>query len=434
MRNREVRVSKRGTIVPSERMMLSISAFGGLSIAVLDPLSPGGARKTQIDSKGHSRKIWSLVEYLIFSGKDAAPFEELIELLWPDGGAEDPLATLRLLVHRARNELDGFGIFGGTQMIVRHDRAYSWNREVPMKTDVEMFDQLYNKSRHGGAAARLEALMEATDLYRGRFLEKSAQRQWVMVLDTYYHSKYIAICKEAINILTELDHPWDIIELCKRAVALDPYVEPLHEAFIKALIDVGSFNAAMEHYKRVTAMFMDEFGITPSEGLKSIYRTLVRTTNTLEADIRVIRRALIDTNDDGAVFLEFEMFKQVCQLKSRESMRNGQKMQLALISASPAAGKTPGQRSRRTCMERLSVVIQNSLRQNDLYTRYSVLQYLVLLQSADDKSGRKILDRIQRGFQAAYPRSGYLLQCSQLPLLPREAQKGAISTKTDNDS
>lgn len=412
----------------SEQPLLSVTSFGGFSIAVSDPAATDVPRAVLSDGKGHSKKLWSLVEYLIFSGKESVTFEELIELLWPEDGPDGPLASLRLLVHRARIELDSLGMYSGSELIIRQDKAYSWNRQIPVYLDTERFDELYNRSRRGSAGERLSLLLEAAGTYQGRFLPKSAQNQWVMVLDTYYHSKFLAICEEAVGILEQFGRTWDIIELCKKAVALDPYAETLHVAFIKALTDAGSYNLAMEHYKRVTSMFMDEFGITPSEELKAVYSTLVKSTNALEADIGVIRESLADTGDNGAFFLECEMFKHVYQLKSRESMRSGQAVQLALISVSPSAGKNPGHRSRLTCMTRLSEVIQSSLRQGDLYTRYSVTQYLALLQSTSYENGQMVLDRIQRGFKAAYPKSGFLLQCSMLPLLPKSPAKDTTLT------
>ena len=411
-----------------EQAELVIMSFGGFSISAVDPLT-GEVRAELADNRGNSQRLQLLVAYLLFSDRDTVSFDELIEMLWQEGGPENPLASLRLLVYRARAALDGLGICGGAKLVLRKNKSYCWNNEIRIKKDTELFDGLYAKAQTGNGEQRLKVLIEAAKIYKGHFLPKSSQYQWVMVLDTYYHSKYLAVCEQAVGIMEELGDHRGIIDLCKTAVTLDPYAESLHIALLKALAETGAHSAAMEHYRHVTGMFMDEFGITPSAEFKAVYGKLLKGTNTFAADIGTIRQSLTDYDGEGAFFMEYEIFRHVYWLKSRESMRSGQVVQMVLISASPSGGMNPGQRSRRTCMERLGGVIQGSLRQGDIYTRYSVMQYLVMVQSANHENCRQIIDRVQRGFKLSYPRAGYLLQFSILPLLPKERAKGNTPTE-----
>ncbi len=397
---------------------LKATSFNDFSLSVLDATS-NKALITLTDEEVYSQKAQLLVEYLLFSGKEAATFEELIEILWPGEGPADPLASLRILIHRARVKLRQLEDFTGAELILRQEKTYLWNKQLPLKRDNETFDKLYHKSRCKSGEERLDILLEAEQLYKGHFLPKRSQNQWVMVLDAYYHSKYLAICEEAITLLEKLERNWDIVDLCKKAVTIDPYAERIHVAFIKALTAVGSHGAALEHYKYVTEMFLNEFGITPSKELKEVYLNL-QNQHELETNISVICQSLAEEEESqGAYFMEYEAFRLACQLKARESVRTGQNGQLILITVLPAAGKHPGQRSQRTCMERLGKVIKNSLRMGDFYTRYSVLQYLVLAQNTSSENSQKVINRLQHNFNLAYPGSGYLLQCSPLPILPK---------------
>lgn len=407
----------------TENKRLAVTAFAGFSIVVLDGADAQEVQSVQKPSKGHPRKPWQLMAYLIFSGKESATVEELIELIWPEKCPSNPLAALRLVVHRARAELDEMGVYKGEELILHQENSYSWNKKLPIITDVGLFDKLYDAlfktNQYTDSEQRLDILLKAIRLYRGRFLPTASQQQWTTVLDTYYHAKYMLMCERALVILPELGRTTEIVALCKACMAIDPYAENLHIAFMKALAKVGAHTAALDHYKRITAMFLDEFGLPPSEEFRAVYGMLTKSTNEQAADIDTIRRALDDEGSAGALFLEYETFKQVYQLKMRESMRSGQKAQLALISVVPSGGKTPGPRSKRTCMERMGEVIRTSLRQGDLYARYSPLQYLILLQGVDANNGEKIIQRIDRAFDTAHPRSGYLLQFPMLPLLPK---------------
>ncbi len=81
------------------------------------------------DGAGHSNKLWMLIGYLLFSGRDQVPAEDLIEILWPgDDTPADPMNSLRLLVHRARVHAGQIGLLYGVRTHSQWERAYSWNK------------------------------------------------------------------------------------------------------------------------------------------------------------------------------------------------------------------------------------------------------------------------------------------------------------------
>ena len=323
--------------------LLYVTSFGGFSIAVRDPDNPKSDAPVITDSLGHSRKLWILLEYLLFSGKGCVPADELIELLWPDENAPgDPLSSLRLLVHRARQELNRLGCYKGSDLLLGGNGGYSWNRELPLAMDTERFEMFCRNSTDGSAPRQLDAMLSAISLYKGRFLPRAGHQQWAMSLDTYYHSKYTALCISAVELLRSLGRPQDIIEICTRAVVLDPYTEQLHIALIEALSSAGYYSEAMAHYRHVMDMFFKDIGIQPSEKLTAVYRLLSQNVHPPEADIGAIRDSLADGSPNGAFRCEYEMFKQIYNLKLRECRRNGQLVQLARITVFPGACKNPG--------------------------------------------------------------------------------------------
>lgn len=407
----------------NETPTIQITSFGGFSVSLRDDGQNGTPGAAVSDKKGHSKKVWTLLEYLLLSGKEAAHSSELIDILWPEGDAQDPRASLRMVVHRARAELDKLGAYKGSQLIVYRDDRYSFNRSVPLEVDTERFEALLQAAQTGSLSRRLNLLLEAEALYKGRFLPKSTHMQWAMVLDTYYQSKYTALCLEAVGLLKTLGRNWDIVELCKKAVVFDPFGEDLQAAFLEALTAVGAYTTAQEHYRRFSDDLMREFGILPSEKLTAAYHALMKSSNDTAADIGEIRQGLAEkpkaaVPETGAFFCEYELFKQIYHLKSRECRRSGQMIQLALITVLPAGGKTPGSRSKSNAVKRLNDTLCASLRQSDIFTRYSTAQYLVLLQSASYENGARVLERIMKRFKASASGSGFLLQYNLLPLLP----------------
>lgn len=402
-----------------KRPLLCITSFGGFSISVWNSGETEADAPVISDGSGHSNKLWTLIGYLLFSGRDKVPAEDLIEIIWAGNESPaNPMNSLRLLVHRARAQLDKLDCYKGSELILSSNGAYSWNKKLLMKLDTDCFELLYRNAADGRASKRLAAMLEAVSLYKGRFLPKLSCQQWTMSLDTYYHSKYTNLCLETVKLLRSLRRYRDIIEICTKAVMLAPYTEQLHTALIEALTAVGSYNEAMAHYKLVTDVLLNDIGIAPSDELKAMYRVLSHNTQAMESNITMIREALTNNKASGAFYCNFELFKQIYELKSRECLRSGEMVQLSLITVSPSRGKNPGIRSRNSAMERIDTIIRSSLRKGDVYTRFSVMQYLLLLQSASYENGEMALERIRRNYKKSVSRADYLLQYSLLPLLP----------------
>lgn len=406
--------------VVNERPLLLVTSFGGFSIAVHTSAKAECDAPVITDSMGHSKKLWTFMEYLLFSGKEKVSAEELIELLWPEEGCADPLNSLRLLVHRARLELNCLGCYKGSELILGGNGTYGWNRGVPLTVDTENFEILCHASLKGSPSERLDTKMSAIALYKGRFLPKTSYQQWAMTLNTYYQSKYTALCLEAIDLLRSLGRFRDIIGVCTKAITMDPYNEPFHIALIEALTAVGDYKEALDHYRRITDILLKELGIKPSEKLTAVYQVLSRKIHALESDIGAIHNSLVEDNSGGAFYCEYEIFKQIYNLKLRECRRNGEMAQLALITVSPAGGRNPGARSRRTVMDRLGSIIRDSLRQGDVYTRFSAMQYLLFLPSASCENGKLVLERIQCNYKLSVSKSDYLFQFSLLSILPKD--------------
>ena len=406
--------------------ILSISSFGGFSISALDASNMECVMFKLSDSKRPTSKIWLLIEYLIFSGKEAVAFEEIIELLWPnEGDVGNPIAALRILVHRARAELDKLGEGMGALLILRRNNAYSWNRDVPMQIDTELFAQLYAESQKASGSERIELLLSAARLYAGRFLYGAAYNQWAMIQETYYHSMYVSICEEAVSLLESFSFARDIVELCRNAIALEPYSETLQIAYMKALVSLGAQKMALEHYYHITHVLMNDLAITPSQKLSEIYKLITKNEEGAETDIDTIYKSLTDrsTNALGAYYVEYEPFKHLYEIKSRESIRTGHALQIVLVTVLPSKGKTPGQRSKMRFMERLLDIVKISLRRGDIVTRCSNMQYLVLMQSATYEDVQLVVERIQANLRQTHPKSGYLLQCVTRTIEPRSLPK-----------
>ena len=395
---------------------LKVNMLGEFSItAVLED----GSECRLTDSLGRSKKLWTLIEYLVCHRDREITQAELIELLWPEEEVENPLGSLKLIVHRARNELGDLGSITGKQIIVNRRGAYVWGDSFRTEVDVEAFEALCRAASSEADDRKLDCMLRAIELYKGDFLPKSASEQWVMPLNIYYHSKYINLCLEAVKLLEEQRRFDKVIDICQKAVEIDPYVESLHLSLILALAESGHPQRALEHYNNTTKMFMDQFGITPSEEFTAVYKQLVRNTNSRESDLSVVRERLAEADvEKGAFYCEYEFFKDIYRQKAREGSRTGQVVHLAMITMVGTKKKEMDQKQLNHLVSKLRGTIQLSLRSGDIFTRFSVTQFLLMLPSANYENTEMILERINRNFRSSCPKSGIILQSHILPLEP----------------
>ena len=400
----------------SEVNFLKVYTLGEFAITAV---APDGSETRLTDGLGRSKKLWMLIEYLALHREREVSQDELIDLLWSEGDLENPLGSLKLIVHRSRNELSSFGSVSGKQIIVNRRGAYAWGDRFKTLVDADEFDELCRRAGSGAPEQRIESMLRAIEIYRGDFLPKSASEPWVMPLSTYYHTKYINLCLDAVTLLREAGRYNEVIDICQRAVDIDPYVETLHLSLIRAMAASGSPKAALDRYNRTTKLFLTQFGVTPSDEFTSIYKELVRTTNSAESDLSVVRARLAEgAPPPGAFYCEYECFKEIYRQRAREGSRTGQSVHLAMITMVPGKNKELNQKQINHLIERLDGTIQTSLRNGDVYTRFSVMQFLMMLPATSFENVEMILERINRNFRCSYPKSGVLLQTTVLPLEP----------------
>lgn len=391
-----------------------------LKVHMLGEFSLSYEGKTINDQSSRSKKLWILLEYLVtFRDKEISQ-NDLIELLWPDDEIANPGNTLKTLLHRARAAISELGFSGGKDLIVSRRGAYAWNTKIPLWVDADAFDECCRKaSLTENMDQKLSLLLEAISLYRGDFLPKSALETWAVPIGAYYHAQYIKLVHDTLELLETAQRYDDIISVCQRAVTVDPYDESFHHEMILALAKTGNNQAAMQHYEYVTELFFNQFGVTPSGDLTSLYREIVKTENALEMDLGIIKQNLTEAvKKPGAFFCEYEFFKDIYKLNARSCARNGQVIQIALLTLLNKLGEPLEKKALSTNMERLKDCISSSLRRGDVFTRYSISQYLLMLPSASYENSEMVVNRIIRAYRRQHPRAEVSIQYKLLPLDP----------------
>lgn len=135
-----------------------------------------------------------------------------------------------------------------------------------------------------------------------------------------------------------------------------------------------------------------------------------------QGDIEAMLDPFVGEEDAGALLVDYDFFRQACSLKARENARNGRGVQLALIAFAPGEDAPASEQTISRLMDEMGNVIRRSLRQEDLYTRVSGSQFLLLIQAPSPEYGQLALDRVRGNFQAAYPRLKIPVEYRILPM------------------
>ncbi len=373
------------------------------------------------DDDDRSRKVWLLLAYLIFNRSRTFSQQDLINLCWGDEEkTSDPNNALKSVFHRVRSTLDKLGDGMGRTLILRKAGTYSWNSDVPMILDTEVFE---NCCRAGAndkdAEQRLRDYRHAMELYPGDLLPKLASEMWVVPAAAYYHGLYVETAEQTIRLLEEQGRIEQAVAQCRQAVAVEPYEESLYAHLIRDLVQLGDKQGAITVYEDMSELFFSNFGVMPSDELRALYREITRTVNDHAMSMEELRAQLREEKTlGGAMICEYDFFKILYRAEARAIARSGSAVHICLLSVTGKDGAPLARKSLDRAVENLEELIRINLRKGDVVAKCSASQYIIMLPRANYENSCMVADRLMNAFYRRYPHSPARVRCVVQPLEP----------------
>lgn len=375
--------------------------------------------RTISDSDDRSRRVWSLLAYMLYNHGRSFAQEELIRLYWSNSEkSADPGNALKSIFHRIRTALDKLQPGLGRLLIRRKAGRYFWNNAMPLSLDIEDFEAHFHAAEAAGDDdVRLAEYQAALALYAGDPLPRVTDEIWTIPIVAYYHSLYTRAAAGAIELLEKQERTAEAVALCRRAIHIEPYQEDLYEHLMRGLLRTGDMKGAMSVYEEMSEQLFAHFGVMPSETLRTLYRQATRTVNdrTLTMD-EVCSQLAEPAPHGGAMVCEYDFFKILYRAEARSIARNGHSANICLLSVSGKDGEMLARRSLDPAMNNLQVLVQNNLRRGDVIARCSISQYIILLPQANYENSRMVADRLVSAFYRRYPHSPARLRYTVQPL------------------
>ena len=375
--------------------------------------------RTISDSDDRSRRVWSLLAYMLYNHGRSFAQEELIHLYWSNGEkSADPGNALKSIFHRIRTALDKLQPGLGRLLIRRKAGRYFWNNAMPLSLDIEDFEAHFHAAEAAGDDdVRLAEYQAALALYAGDPLPRMTDEIWTIPIVAYYHSLYTRAAAGAIELLEKQERTAEAVALCHQAIHIEPYQEDLYEHLMRGLLRTGDMKGTMSVYEEMSELLFAHFGVMPSETLRTLYRQATRTVNdrTLTMD-EVCSQLAEPAPHGGAMVCEYDFFKILYRAEARSIARNGHSANICLLSVSGKDGEMLARRSLDPAMNNLQVLVQNNLRRGDAIARCSISQYIILLPQANYENSRMVADRLVSAFYRRYPHSPARLRYTVQPL------------------
>jgi DNA-binding SARP family transcriptional activator/tetratricopeptide (TPR) repeat protein len=282
-----------------------------------------------------SRKTRALLAYLAVTAKRHLR-SELCGLFWED--AADPRAGLRWSLTQIRRTLGEHG-----SIAIRADRESVELQGDRVTTDLDRLKQL---TQGGCTKASRDALIEASELFRGEFLEGLdlascyAYHEWCIA------EREMASRRHEQILLALVEHHSDDPEQAlvhARALAThNPLNERGHIQLITVLGALGRRRAALAQYEQCCRIFERELGLGPPAGLEAA-RASLSVARLARSDGNAASISVPDAQAvAGRVRTRFiGRNEEIAQLaKSIELAMTGQERDVLLLSGVPGIGKS----------------------------------------------------------------------------------------------
>lgn len=378
---------------------LVIKTFGGFSMTY------GGRMISDQDNR--SKKLWIILEYIIAFHDRNIPQSTIIDLIWnEDSISADPENALKTALHRIREmiaELD----LPEKKTVLRKQGTFSWNNTIKCEFDFEDFVALYNRAMSGERTdeEKIELLTRAFELYKGEFLPKCATEGWASNLATRYLNIYEKLVNELAGLLANYERYNEITDICTKAAALDPLDENINYYLVLGLYKSGNQHKAIEQYRRITDLYYNEFGIDSPERFQKLYDEITSHQSGYEADLKSIQNDLYEKNAEKiAYYCDYSVFQHFYKIQARTCERNGMSIFLMLVTIRNKDKLSDDKELVKLAMDRMQNVISSALRSSDVFSRYSVNQFIAMLPTACYENSLLIGERVLKKFDTQRPK------------------------------
>jgi predicted ATPase/DNA-binding SARP family transcriptional activator len=248
-----------------------------VELRALGPLELVGDDGLVVDIGGSKPK--ALLALLAIRPGEVVPAEQIIEQLWGEQQARDPLNALQAIVSKVRRAMQP------AEVLVTRTPGYLLDLD-PESIDLVRFERRAAEGRRlleaGDPEGAASALQDALDLWRGEALVDFVYESFAQNARLRLEELRIATLEDRIDAELALGRHESLTGELEALVALHPLRERLQAQLLVALYRSGRQADALRAYQSARAVLGDELGLEPGPELRRVEAAILAQDPSLD--------------------------------------------------------------------------------------------------------------------------------------------------------
>ncbi len=358
------------------------------------------------------KQLVNLLQVLLFHSEKPVQKDELIDILWPE--SKNPSSALKFSIFRLRSELNEIDFFKDKEVIVTTRKGYILNPNLDWNIDFVELQKAYNQINEGAESLdekEFKIARKIFRLYQGRFYASPSQLHWILQKQEVFRQMYVkTMMRTSCYLYTQKRYDEMMLMNCQ-AVLIEPFNEGLHYYYMKGLVATRNYREALKYYDELNDIFLSELGTGLSKRFKQLYDIIIADHAKEEnKDMETIIRELSNRDQQNqGFFCSYEIFKYFYELLLKMSVRNEQNYYLIMLQFSDG---TLDYEKVGVDFDRVKRLVSSCLRSNDLFTRTSETQLLLLVDCQTEENAHLIIQRISNKFYSIFRKKNYCMNYS----------------------
>lgn len=358
------------------------------------------------------KQLVNLLQVLLFHSEKPVQKDELIDILWPE--SKNPSSALKFSIFRLRSELNEIDFFKDKEVIVTTRKGYILNPNLDWNIDFVELQKAYNQINEGAELLdekEFKIARKIFRLYQGRFYASPSQLHWILQKQEVFRQMYVKTMMRTSCYLYTQKRYDEMMLMNYQAVLIEPFNEGLHYYYMKSLVATRNYREALKYYDELNDIFLSELGTGLSKRYKQLYDIIIADHAKEEnKDMETIIRELSNRDQQNqGFFCSYEIFKYFYELLLKMSVRNEQNYYLIMLQFSDG---TLDYEKVGVDFDRVKRLVSSCLRSNDLFTRTSKTQLLLLVDCQTEENAHLIIQRISNKFYSIFRKKNYRMNYS----------------------
>lgn len=358
------------------------------------------------------KQLVNLLQVLLFHSEKPVQKDELIDILWPE--SKNPSSALKFSIFRLRSELNEIDFFKDKEVIVTTRKGYILNPNLDWNIDFVELQKAYNQINEGAELLdekEFKIARKIFRLYQGRFYASPSQLHWILQKQEVFRQMYVKTMMRTSCYLYTQKRYDEMMLMNYQAVLIEPFNEGLHYYYMKGLVATRNYREALKYYDELNDIFLSELGTGLSKRFKQLYDIIIADHAKEEnKDMETIIRELSNRDQQNqGFFCSYEIFKYFYELLLKMSVRNEQNYYLIMLQFSDG---TLDYEKVGVDFDRVKRLVSSCLRSNDLFTRTSETQLLLLVDCQTEENAHLIIQCISNKFYSIFRKKNYRMNYS----------------------